>query len=80
MPGVLSPDCALLGIGPLQPPPYLYKMQALGYPPGYIGPPVAAADARAPLTFLDAAPPPAANGNGGGARTAPPTCCRPTTG
>ena len=67
VPGVLSPDLrALLGIGPLQPPPYLYKMQALGYPPGYIGPPVAAADARAPLTFLDAEPPPAANGNGGG--------------
>uniref|UniRef100_A0A7S4B3X2 PSP proline-rich domain-containing protein n=1 Tax=Chrysotila carterae TaxID=13221 RepID=A0A7S4B3X2_CHRCT len=39
-PGKLSPELrALLGIGELEPPPYLFRMQNLGYPPGYFGPP-----------------------------------------
>ena len=33
---------SLLGIGPTDPPPYLRRMQELGYPPGYVGVPPAA--------------------------------------
>jgi len=37
-PGVLSVELrALLRIGELDPPPFLHRMQNLGYPPGYLG-------------------------------------------
>lgn len=37
-PGVLSAELRTqLGMGPNDPPPYLTRMQALGYPPGYLG-------------------------------------------
>ena len=39
-PGVLSAELrALLGMGPHDPPPYLRRMQQMGYPPGYVGVP-----------------------------------------
>ena len=44
-PGVLSDELrSLLGMGPTDPPPYLRRMQELGYPPGYVGVPTPAAN------------------------------------
>ena len=51
-PGQLSPELrALLGMRDGDPPPYLSRMQQLGYPPGYLGDPDAADVADRPLTL-----------------------------
>ena len=66
-PGELSASLrALLGMqSPYDPPPYLIRMQQLGYPPGYLGDPNAhkrggggEAEAEAPLRLYEQQPPP----------------------
>ena len=65
-PGMLSAELrAQLGIGPNDPPPFLARMQALGYPPGYMGDPNAPADEVGELEFFTAA-------SGAGAAGEPP--------
>lgn len=53
-PGVLSPALRqLLGMREGDPPPYLGRMQQLGYPPGYVGDPEAAPPEDTPLELYE---------------------------
>lgn len=66
VPGLLSAELqAMLGMRPLDPPPYLPRMHKIGFPPGYIGsPPATGHDATAPAGHLSVGP------SSGGARGA----------
>eukprot|EP00966_Prymnesium_polylepis_P013830 318986-Prymnesium_polylepis.1 len=69
-PGTLSAELrAQLGIGPNDPPPFLARMQALGYPPGYMGDPDAPTEQADDLQFFDG--PARTLNNADGERTAP---------
>ena len=68
-PGALSAELrALLGMREGDPPPYLRRMQQLGYPPGYLGDPSARGETLLEL-IDDEAPPAAAPAAEAGGRT-----------
>lgn len=55
-PGQLSAELrALLGMREGDPPPYLSRMQQLGYPPGYLGDPSSRDAEDAPLVLIESA-------------------------